>query len=111
MTGLAHAIDPFRAWARAVVDGAFDGPWERQYAVGCAYLRGLGRGRVVGVTGVHEIHEAIGDLVMEAKLPTLGAPKSDHYEGDGYVIVRHPETAVVEAALTRIIETVQVHYG
>jgi hypothetical protein len=29
-------------------------------------------------------------------LPTVGAPKSDSYEGDGYVIVRHPDTDVVK---------------
>jgi hypothetical protein len=47
MTGLAHDADMYRAWARAVVDDAFDGPYERKYAVGCAYLRGVGRGRVL----------------------------------------------------------------
>lgn len=111
MTGLAHDIDPYRAWARAVVDGELDAPWERKYAVGCAFLRGMGRGRVVRVTGVHAIYEAIGSLVAEANLPTLGAPKSDHYEGDGYIVVRHPDTTIVRAALKRIIETVKIVYG
>ena len=111
MTGLAHDVDPYRAWARAVVDGELDAPWDRRFAVGCAYLRGMGRGRVVGLTGVHEVHEALGHLVAEARLPTLGAPKSDHYEGDGYVVVRDPDTEVVRAALRRIVETVRVHYG
>ena len=46
MTGLAHDIDPYRAWARAVVDGELDAPWQRKYAVGCAFLRGMGQGRV-----------------------------------------------------------------
>jgi biotin carboxylase len=111
MTGLAHDVDPYRAWIRAVVDGAFDGPWERKYAVGCAFLRGMGRGRVAGLSGVHEVHEAIGPLVAEARLPTLGAPKSDGYEGDGYVVVRDPSTDVVRRALKLIIENVKVHYA
>ncbi len=110
MTGLAHDVDLYRAWARAVVDGAFDGPWERKYAVGCAFLRGLGRGRVAAVDGVHQVHEAIGPLVMEARLPTVGAPKGESYEGDGYVVVRHPRTEVVQQALKTIIETVKVRY-
>ena len=110
MTGLAHDVDLYRAWVRAVVDGAFDGPWERTYAVGCAFLRGLGRGRVAAVDGVHQVHEAIGPLVMEARLPTVGAPKGESYEGDGYVVVRHPRTEVVQQALQTIIETVKVRY-
>ncbi len=111
MTGLAHDIDPYRAWARAVVDGAFDGPWDRRYSVGCAFLRGMGEGRVASVTGVHETHEAIGKWVVEAKLPTIGAPKSDSYEGDGYVIVRDGRTETVRGVLQKVIETVRVHYA
>jgi D-alanine-D-alanine ligase-like ATP-grasp enzyme len=110
MTGLAHDVDLYRAWIRAVVDGQFDGPWQRKYAVGCAFLRGMGRGRVAGLSGVQEVHEAIGKLVMEAKLPTLGAHKSDGYEGDGYVVVRDPSTEVVKQALKLVIENVKVHY-
>ena len=52
MTGLAHDIDGYRAWARAVVDGVLDAPWHRKYAVGCAFVRGMGDGRVTGVTGI-----------------------------------------------------------
>jgi len=111
MTGLAHDFDPYRAWARAVVDDAFDGPYARSYAVACAYLRGMGRGRVVGVGGVEETQRRVGHLVVEARLPKAGAPKSDSYEGDGYIIVRDPDTEVVRAAAQTIIETVRVHYA
>lgn len=111
MNSFAHDADMYRAWARAVIDDAFDGPWERKYAVGCAFLRGVGRGRVLRTTGVERAQEAVGRYVVEARLPTPGAPRSDSYEGDGYVIVRHPDTAVVEAALKTVIETIGVHYG
>ena len=111
MNSFAHDTDMYRAWARAVVDDAFDGPFERRYAVGCAFLRGVGRGRVLRTTGVERAQELVGRHVVEAKLPQPGAPRSDSYEGDGHVIVRHPDTAAVEAALKTIIETVQVHYG
>ncbi len=111
MIGLAYDTDPYRMWARAVVDGAFDGPFERRYAVGCAYLRGIGRGRVASVVGAREANDEIGPYVVEAKLPTIGAPKSDSYEGDGFAIVRDPRTAVVEAALQTIISTVKVRYA
>ena len=111
MTGLAHDIDAYRAWAQAVVDGVFEGPWHRKYSVGCAFLRGMGEGRVASVTGVHETNEAIGRWVVEAKLPTIGAPKSDSYEGDGYVIVRDASTDVVQKVIAKVIETVRVRYA
>jgi len=111
MTGLAHGQDPYRAWCRAVVDGAFDGPWQRKYAVGCAFLRGPGQGRVAAVRGIHEVHQRVGHLVVEAKLPTIGDHKASGYEGEGYIIVRDPSTAVVQQALKTIIETVNVVYS
>jgi formate-dependent phosphoribosylglycinamide formyltransferase (GAR transformylase) len=111
LNSFAHDADMYRAWARAVVDNAFDGPYERKYAVGCAFLRGGGRGRVVGVRGVDRANERVGRLVVESKLPHIGAPKSDSYEGDGYVIVRDPDTEVVKQAMTAIIETIQVDYA
>jgi len=94
-----------------VVDDGFDGPFVRKYAVGCAYLRGVGRGRVLRVSGVDRAQELVGRHVVEARLPEPGAPRSDSYEGDGHVIVRHPDTEVVTAAMKTIIETIQVQYG
>lgn len=111
MTGLAHDVDPYRAWARAVVDDVLDAPWNRKYAVGCAFVRGMGSGRVVHVTGVHEANEKVGKWVVESKLPQLGAPKADTYEGDGYIIVRHERTNAVREMIKTIIETVKVHYA
>ena len=111
MTGIAHGIDPYRAWARAVVDGELDAPWDRKLAVGCAFLRGMGQGRIVSVTGLHEAHEAVGNLIAEARLPAVGAIKADGYEGDGYVVVKHESTAVVQRALKVLIETIKIHYA
>ncbi len=111
MMGFAHDADMYKAWARAVADNAFDGPFERKYSVGCAYLRGIGSGRVRRVTGAKEANARVGKLVVKSKLPKVGQPKSDHYEGDGYVIVRHPDTEVVKAAVKTIIETIRIEYA
>lgn len=111
MIGLAHEFDPYFAWARAVIDETFDGPTERKHAVGCAYLRGMGRGRVARLEGVDEANARVRRHVEEAALPKVGAPKNDSYEGDGYAIVRDPRTEVVVSALDTIIETVRVHYA
>ena len=37
-----------------------------------------------------------------------GQAPTGTYEGEGYVILRHPETAVVERALKHLISTVRV---
>ncbi|MCX5744807.1 MAG: ATP-grasp domain-containing protein [Proteobacteria bacterium] len=107
----AHDTDMYLAWARAVVDDKFDGPWERKYAVGIAFLRGVGHGRVVRVDGIEEASAKVGHLVVESRLPARGAMRSDSYEGDGYVIVRDPDVEKVKAAMQTVIETVSVEYG
>ena len=106
----AYDHDMYRAWARAAVDDAFDGPLQRKWAVSIAYLRGQGQGRVAVIDGVKKAQQEVGSLVVEARLPTVGAPRSSSYEGDGYVILRHADTDTVAAATKRLIETVRVHY-
>jgi formate-dependent phosphoribosylglycinamide formyltransferase (GAR transformylase) len=102
----AHDLDLYRAWAKVVVFDAFE-PAERRHAVGAAYLRGQGSGRVKAVHGLEEAHE-VAPLVVESRLPRPGQMHGAGYEGDGYVIVRHPETRVVEQALARIISVIRV---
>lgn len=103
----AHDIDFYTAWPRIMVDGEFDPP-PRRYAAGAAYIRGQGRGRVRRIHGLDEAQRRYGTVVMEARLPQEGQSPSDSYEGDGYVIVRHPETSVVEEALTGIVKLIRV---
>ena len=111
MTGVVHGIDIYRAWARAVVDGELDAPWKRTHAAGTAYVRGQGRGRITSVRGVHEVSELVGDALVEARLPSIGAPKNDSYEGDGYVMVRSDSTAKVHELIKGIVETLEIRYG
>lgn len=107
MLGYVHDIDFFRAWAELVVLGRFDPP-QRQFAAGAAYLRGQGRGRVRAVHGIDELQGRLGHLVVEARLPQPGQPAASGYEGEGYVIVRDPDTDVVRDALRRIVSGVRV---
>jgi biotin carboxylase len=111
MTGLVNDVDIYRAWARAVVDGELDAPWQRKYAAGTAYLRGVGQGRVSAIRGVREAHELLSPWLVEAKLPAIGKLKNDSYEGDGYVVVRHESTAKVKALIKAAIETIKIHYA
>jgi hypothetical protein len=103
----AHDIDLYKAWARVMVFEEFEVP-KRRYAVGAAYLRGQGQGRIKAVHGLEQAQKEVGKLVLEARLPQEGQATSSSYEGDGYVIMRHPDTEVVKRSLRRLIELIRV---
>jgi hypothetical protein len=103
----AHDIDLYRAWARLMVFDMFDPP-DREYSAGAAYLRGQGGGPIRAVHGLDQLRKEMGDLVVEARLPVVGRPRSSSYEGDGYLILRHPDTEVIREALRRIVQVVRV---
>lgn len=111
MLAYAYDIDPYFAWARLAVDGCFDGPWERKYAVGTVFLRGLGSGVVEEVHGMESVETQIGDLLADVRLPRPGAAKAVTYTGDGYITVRHADTQAVEEALDFIARTVRITYS
>ncbi len=104
----AYDFDFYRAWAHLMVHDAWEPP-PRRFAVGAAYLRGQGRGeRVSAIHGIEQAQSEIGELVVESKLPKIGQSRSGTYEGDGYVILRHPDTKVVQSALARLVERIYV---
>ena len=107
MIGYVSDINMYRAWAELVVLGRFEVP-ERRYAAGTAYLRGMGRGRVRAVHGAENLQRELGHLVVESRLPRPGQPVASGYEGQGYVIVRDPDTEVVRDALRRIVGGIRV---
>ena len=85
----AHDFDFYKGWSDLLVHGRFEVP-ERKYSCGAVYLRGQGDGRVQGLEGLQAAQEELGDLVVEARLPRRGQPKASSYEGEGFVILRHP---------------------
>lgn len=104
----AHDIDFFTGWGRLMIHGEFTPPTERKYAAGCAFLRGLGAGRVVAVHGLEEVLYNLGDMATDLRAPKVGEPKGLSYEGEGWLIVRHPETDRVREALNYIVSNVRV---
>jgi hypothetical protein len=107
MHGYAHGFDLYRAWTELAILGRFDVP-ERRFAAGTAYLRGMGHGRVRALHGIDAVQQQVGHLVVEARLPQPGQPAASDYLGEGYAMVRDPDTAVVEDALRRIVDGVRV---
>ncbi len=114
----AHDLDFYHAWPRLMIFDEFEPP-QRRYAVGAAYFRGQSRGVgrgpgnvvVRAIRGLEEVQKQFGHLVVESRLPRIGQSPADSYEGDGYVIVRHPESGVIEHALRQIVSLVRVELG
>lgn len=106
----AHDTDILRQWAEVVLFGTFTPP-ERRYAAGAAFLRGQGSGTVQQLHGIDRIFDELGPLITDHKLPTIGQAPTGSYEGEGYIVLRHPETRVVEQALARIVSLARIHLG
>lgn len=103
----AHDIDFVKAWARLMIFGTFDIP-ARKFAVGAAYLRGQGQGRVRGIHGLDQVEKEFGALICDFRLPYPGQIPTGSYEGEGYILLRHRETESVVNALRRLISVVRV---
>ena len=106
----AHDADLYKAWASLVVFDKFT-PLERKFAAGAAFFRGQGQGRVKRIHGLEQAQKDLGHLVVEARLPQIGQPQASSYEGEGYAVIRHPETRIVEKALKHLVETVRIELG
>jgi hypothetical protein len=103
--------DFVRSWAELMVSGTFTPP-ERRWAAGIAYLRAQGPrhegARIRAVHGLDRLSATTRALVTDVERPQVGAAPRPTYEGDGWILVRHAETAPVEAALQEIVSTVRV---
>ncbi len=106
----ANEFDLVQEWTRTMIYDEFRAP-ERKYAAGAAFLRGQGKGQIVKIHGVDEVQRAVGDLVVDFKMPQIGAYPSPSYEGDGFILVRHPDTDRVREAIMKIIATIRVELG
>jgi biotin carboxylase len=104
----AHGMHPMAAWARLMVHRTWQMP-PRRFAAGCVFLRAMGGADVVrAVDGIDEMRARLGRSLFSMKLPRPGQPRSRHYEGDGWVIVHHPETKGAVAGMRTVLETMRV---
>jgi hypothetical protein len=93
LMGLAHDVDMHRVWANTVVNGLF-APIPRLYAAGAVSFPEM--------RNVEDSVRELGDIVAEVHPPQAAGSKPHVRGSDGFVLVRHPETAVVEKALEHI---------
>jgi hypothetical protein len=112
MLGYAYDADLWARWAELEVLGTWTPLPPRRYAVGCAFFRGQGQGRrITAVHGLERAQKLVGEHVIESRLPVIGATARASYEGDGFAVVRHEDTAVVFDALRTLISNVRVELG
>jgi hypothetical protein len=111
LMGLAHGVDMWSKWAELMTFERFEMP-ERVASVGVCFFRGQGRGQTVrAVHGVDVAQAQAGAWVVEHQLPRVGQLKSDGYEGEGWAIVRSPDTQTTLGALRALVTNVQVELG
>lgn len=107
----ANDYDMYDGWIRLMILNQFTPPAARKYAVGTACLRGIGTGEVVDVHGLDEVIKEFGHMMVEAELPYIGQVKGSAFDGQGYLMLRHPETRVVEEAILEIVSRVRIEIG
>lgn len=103
----AFDFDVVRTWMKLMIYNKTEIP-SIKYSSGAAYLRSQGNDRIRSVEGVNEIRSKYNDIITDIKIPKPGQEKSASYEGEGFIIVRHKDSMVVEQALKEIVETVKV---
>ncbi|HEB53310.1 MAG TPA: ATP-grasp domain-containing protein, partial [bacterium] len=119
---MGHVLDAdmFHLFAELMAFERFD-VRPRRFAAGAAYLRAQperparGRGSehqvIRAVHGLERVRARLGSLIVQAQLPQVGRPPQSSYEGDGVIMVRHPDTRVVTEAVQEIVRTVRVEVG
>lgn len=107
MISRAHDVDFVKAWVMLMMGEGFTPP-ARKYAVGTVYLRGQGDGRVTAVHGLDVVQRELQSLICDVRLPARGQAPTGSYEGEGFIMLRDPDTEVVRRALHRILATVRV---
>jgi hypothetical protein len=111
LNSAAHDVDLWAKWAELQVRRVWDIP-ERRFAAGCAFLRAQGPGNAVGrVQGLDAVLARYKPMLVDARPPRPGQPRSAHYEGDGWVVVRHAETPKVVEALRALVTEVRIVAG
>ena len=111
MLEAAHEVNIWKKWAELMVHDQWNLP-QRKYAVGCAFLRGQGRGNMITkIHGLEEAQQSVAGMTYASRLPNIGQLRSSHYEGDGWIILRHESTAQVVSGLRSLLTNIYIELG
>lgn len=110
--GVGNDLDMYREWAEAIVHGRGTRPASRRFAAGIVALRPEGDGTISGYSGVDEIQQRFGDLIIDAHLPPTGTPTQGveaGYMANAWVRARHDDFDHLRHVLDEIGRIVTVH--
>jgi hypothetical protein len=111
LMALAHGAEMYRVWGNVMVNGVF-APIPRPYSAGVCYFGGAGGGSTPTVVqGLDTVARELGDILVHVEAPAVVRESVRAPGVDGFALVRHTETRVVDAALKRIAECVRVESG
>ena len=104
----AHDVDFYKAWPRLIAFNEFRAA-AAQVRGRCSVYPWPGPRPRRRITRCGRNSAALRlDSLSRQNCRSEGQPPSDSYEGDGYIIVRHPDTDVVQHALQEIVSTIRV---
>ena len=106
-TGLIHDQDAHVAWAKLMVFIDLMDLESPKICCNC-FLRAQGGQRISGVYGLDSAQQKMGEMVVDRKLPTVGAAVNRSYEGDGWVLIKGEDDRRVKRAALDLITTVKV---
>ena len=111
---VGNDVDMYREWAEAIVHGRAGRPTSRRYSAGIVALRPEGDGTISGYSGLDDIQQRFGDLIIDAHLPPAGTPTQPvdaGYMANAWVRARDEDFDHLRYVLDEIGKTVAVHVG
>lgn len=105
-------LDLYREWAQLIVHGQTDRQASRRFAAGIVALRPEQDGTISGYSGIDEMQQRFGDLVIDAHLPEPGTPTQGvdaGYMANAWVRARHEDYDHLRFVLDEIGRSVTVH--
>ncbi len=109
----AYDTDLFVGWAEAVTTGRFNQPSAPRYNAAVIFKRAVGDGeRISAVEGLEPLLAEHGESFALIELNPIGAPRRDWrqvIEGDGWIVVRHPDLDATLHLADRVSSEVRIH--
>ncbi|MEC8022309.1 MAG: ATP-grasp domain-containing protein [Myxococcota bacterium] len=110
----ANDYDLYRQWAMAHIHGRVDQQPSRRRSGGIIALRPERDGRILGYSGIDEMHHRYGQYIMDSHFPPPGSPArpvEGGYMANAWVRLLHEDYDGLRHTMDHIGSLVHVHAG